>query len=114
MTSRKRRRLLGVTTALVLTALSNDLVFFYSPSDILAQHVPDGRYIRVGGLVAQGSVKHDAGTLDFRITDGKNAVAVTYRGDVPDLFREGQGVVAEGKLEHGTFRRASIRPRSRR
>jgi cytochrome c-type biogenesis protein CcmE len=117
MTSRKRRRLyillgglalLGVTTALVLSALRDDLVFFYSPSDILAQHVPDGRYIRLGGLVAQGSVKHDAGALDFRITDGTNAVAVTYRGDVPDLFREGQGVVAEGKLEHGTFRAASV------
>ena len=117
--TRKRRRLyvviggvalLGVATALVLSAFSDNLVFFYSPTDISAQHVPDGRYIRIGGLVAQGSVRREADgrTLDFRVTDGKTAVPVTYQGDVPDLFREGQGVVAEGKLEHGTFRAATV------
>jgi cytochrome c-type biogenesis protein CcmE len=117
--TRKRRRLyvvlgglalLGVATALVLSAFSDNLVFFYSPSDIIAKHVPDGRSIRIGGLVEQGSVKRetDGRTLDFSVTDGNHAVPVTYQGDVPDLFREGQGVVAEGKLEHGTFRAASV------
>lgn len=119
MTTRKWRRLyivlgglalLGVTTALVLAAFSDNLVFFYSPTDILAKHVPDGRYIRIGGLVAMGSVKHlaDGRTIDFRITDGKTAIPVIYKGVVPDLFREGQGVVAEGRIEHGTFDAATV------
>jgi len=117
--TRKRRRLyivlgsmalLGIATALVLSAFSDNLVFFYSPTDIAAKHVPDGRYIRIGGLVAKGSVRHEADgrTLDFSVTDGKTTIPVIYRGDVPDLFREGQGVVAEGKLEHGTFDAATV------
>lgn len=117
--TRKRKRLylvlgglalLGVVSALVLSAFRDNLVFFYSPSDIQAKNVPDGRSIRIGGLVEAGSVKREADgrTLDFRVTDGNSAVPVTYKGDVPDLFREGQGVVAEGKLEHGTFRAASV------
>jgi len=117
--TRKRKRLyivlgglalLGAASALVLSAFSDNLVFFYSPSDISAKGVPDGRSIRVGGLVENGSVKREADgrTLDFRITDGNTAVPVIYRGDVPDLFREGQGVVAEGKLDHGTFHAATV------
>jgi len=117
--TRKRRRLyvvlgglalLGVASALVLSAFRDNLVFFYSPSDLEAKKVPDGRNIRIGGLVEAGSVKREADgrTLDFRVTDGNVAVPVTYRGDVPDLFREGQGVVAEGKLDHGTFHAASV------
>jgi cytochrome c-type biogenesis protein CcmE len=117
--TRKRRRLyvvlgglalLGVVSALVLSAFSDNLVFFYSPSDLQAKKVPDGRSIRLGGLVENGSVKREADgrTLDFQITDGNTLVAVVYKGDVPDLFREGQGVVAEGKLDHGTFRAASV------
>lgn len=117
--TRKRRRLyvvlgglvlLGTATGLVLSAFRDNLVFFYSPSDLDAKNVPDGRSIRIGGLVEAGSVKREADgtTLDFRVTDGNNAVPVIYRGDVPDLFREGQGVVAEGKLDHGTFRAASV------
>ena len=117
--TRKRRRLyvvlgglalMGVATALVLSALSDNLVFFYSPSDLNAKDVPDGRSVRIGGLVEAGSVKREADgtTLDFRVTDGNNAVPVIYKGDVPDLFREGQGIVAEGKLDHGTFRAASV------
>jgi cytochrome c-type biogenesis protein CcmE len=117
--TRKRRRLylvlgglvlLGVASALVLSALSDNLVFFYSPSDLQAKNVPDGRSVRIGGLVENGSVKREADgrTLDFRVTDGNSAVPVIYQGDVPDLFREGQGVVAEGKLDHGTFRAASV------
>ena len=117
--TRKRRRLyvvlgglalLGVATALVLSALKDNLVFFYSPSDLQAKSVPDGRSVRIGGLVEKGSVKREADgkTLDFQVTDGNRAVPVTYQGDVPDLFREGQGVVAEGKLDHGTFRAATV------
>jgi cytochrome c-type biogenesis protein CcmE len=112
--TRKRKRLyivlgglalLGVATALVLSAFQDNLVFFYSPSDITAKNVPDGRSIRIGGLVEKNSVKResDGVTLDFRISDGSQTVPVSYRGDVPDLFREGQGVVAEGKLNKGTF-----------
>jgi cytochrome c-type biogenesis protein CcmE len=117
--TRKRKRLylvlgglalLGAATALVLSAFSDDLVFFYSPSDLTAKHVPDGRDIRIGGLVENGSVKREANgvTLDFKVTDGNTAVPVTYKGDVPDLFREGQGVVVEGKMEHGTFRASTV------
>jgi len=117
--TRKRKRLyivlgglglLGVASGLVLSAFSDNLVFFYGPSDLSAKHVPDGRDIRIGGLVENGSVKKEADgvTLDFKVTDGNTAVPVTYKGDVPDLFREGQGVVVEGKLDHGTFRAASV------
>jgi cytochrome c-type biogenesis protein CcmE len=117
--TRKRRRLylvlgglalLAVVSALVLSAFSDNIVFFYSPSDLQAKNVPDGRSIRIGGLVENGSVKREADgrTIDFRVTDGSSAVPVIYKGDVPDLFREGQGVVAEGKLDHGTFNAASV------
>ncbi|HVA13122.1 MAG TPA: cytochrome c maturation protein CcmE [Stellaceae bacterium] len=117
--TRKRKRLyvvlgglalLGVATALVLSAFSDNLVFFYGPSDLAAKHVPDDRYIRIGGLVENGSVKResDGVTLDFRVTDGNTAVPVVYKGDVPDLFREGQGVVVEGKLEGGVFHAATV------
>ena len=106
--TRKRRRLiavlagltmLGVATVLVLLAFNDNLVFFYSPSDLKAKHVGEGRRIRVGGLVAEGSVARAGKRLDFRITDGESTVPVTYSGVVPDLFREGQGVVVEGKLD---------------
>jgi len=106
--TRKRRRLLalvvglgllGTATALVLAAFNDNLVFFYSPSDLTAKHVAEGRRIRIGGLVAAGSVARDGKRLDFRITDGESTVPVTYSGVVPDLFREGQGVVVEGKLD---------------
>ena len=106
--TRKRRRLiavlagltmLGVATVLVLLAFNDNLVFFYSPSDLKAKHVAEGRRIRIGGLVAAGSVARDGKRLDFRITDGESTVPVTYGGVVPDLFREGQGVVVEGKLD---------------
>jgi cytochrome c-type biogenesis protein CcmE len=117
--TRKRRRLylvlgglltLGVVSALVLNAMSDSLVFFYSPTELLDKHVPDGRLVRIGGLVEQGSVRHQAGgVLDFRVTDGKQSVAVDYKGGVPDLFREGQGVVVEGALDKdGTFRASEV------
>jgi len=110
--TRKRRRLIvvlvglamvGAATALILSALGDSLVFFYGPSDLAQQSIPSGRQVRIGGLVEEGSVRHepDGKTVHFKITDGKNDVAVTYVGALPDLFREGQGVVAEGRLDDG-------------
>jgi cytochrome c-type biogenesis protein CcmE len=120
--TRKRRRLiavlagvtmLGVATALVLSALTaqDALTFFSSPSDIKTKSIAAGLRLRVGGLVEKASVTHEADgkTTDFRITDGANAVDVTYTGALPDLFREGQGVVVEGTLDPaGTLRAASV------
>ncbi|HYL50031.1 MAG TPA: cytochrome c maturation protein CcmE [Stellaceae bacterium] len=118
--TRKRRRLyfvlggvalLGLAVGLTLSALNDNLVFFYGPSDLYAEHIPPGRLVRIGGLVATGSVKHEAdgSTLDFTVTDGKKSVPVTYRGTVPDLFREGQGVVVEGRLlTDGSFKATTL------
>lgn len=93
---------LGGATALVLTAFSSNLVFFYSPSDLKTKAIALDTRVRIGGLVEDGSVSRGAGShVSFRVTDGKTDIPVTYRGILPDLFREGQGVVAEGKLEPG-------------
>jgi cytochrome c-type biogenesis protein CcmE len=120
MTSRKRRRLVavvlglslvGAATAMVLAAFSSNLVFFYSPSDLVARAIAPGQRIRIGGMVEHGSVAHDAdGTsVQFRITDGKTNIAVAYTGILPDLFRDGQGVVAEGELRsNGVFDASTI------
>jgi cytochrome c-type biogenesis protein CcmE len=107
--TRKRRRLvllaagmlaLSAAVTLVLFAFRENLVFFYSPSHLLAEKVPEGRALRLGGLVEEGSVKRlgDGLTVEFRVTDLANTVPVTYRGILPDLFREGQGVIAEGRF----------------
>lgn len=107
----KRRRLwlligslsvLGVAAALVLTALNDNLVFFYSPTQVeqkLAEKTiaPDRRF-RLGGLVEQGSVKKEGQIVRFTVTDTNKTVNVVYKGILPDLFREGQGVIAEGSL----------------
>jgi cytochrome c-type biogenesis protein CcmE len=118
--TRKRRRLyvlllgmigLGAATALTLAAFQDHLVFFYSPSDIASKPVPRDRTLRIGGLVEPGSVERAAGDpqIRFRVTDMANAVPVVYAGLLPDLFREGQGVVANGKLgPDGVFRAAEI------
>lgn len=118
--TRKRRRLLavlagmcmlGIAAALVLNAFSDSLVFFYSPSDLKTKAVPQGRLLRIGGLVEDASVQRatDGKTVTFRITDGNTAVPVTYSGALPDLFREGQGVVVEGRLDGaGEVRAASV------
>ena len=107
MTRRSKRRLqalllgmlgLGVATALALTAFRDNLVYFYSPSDIAANHVAPGRTIRLGGMVVKGSVDRQGDTTHFRVTDMAQTIGVTYHGQLPDLFREGQGVVTEGKL----------------
>jgi cytochrome c-type biogenesis protein CcmE len=102
--------LLGVAVALVLFALRDNIVFFYSPAEIEARHVAPGVRLRIGGLVEQGSFKRDQGrSISFVVTDGKGSLPVTYTGLLPDLFREGQGVVAEGSLDQGgTFRADSV------
>ena len=89
---------LGAAVALVLSALSDNLVFFYSPTQVSEKHPGPERRLRIGGLVEEGSVKKDGQEVRFIVTDLKKSVAVIYRGLLPDLFREGQGVIAEGTL----------------
>lgn len=97
---------LSLAVGLTLMALRDNINLFYSPSEIAAGKAPEGRNIRAGGLVLDGSVKRDPESLrvDFRITDMEGEVPVIYEGILPDLFREGQGVVALGSLENGVFR----------
>src|SRR5271169_1884228 len=106
--TRKQRRLvliggglgvLAIAVALMLNAFRDSIVFFNSPSDVAEKHVEPGTRIRLGGLVKDGSLVHgDSLNIRFEVTDGKNEIPVAYRGVLPDLFREGQGVVAEGAL----------------
>ena len=102
---------LGVATGLVLNAFQSNLVFFFTPSQVAANEAPRDRAFRVGGLVEEGSVKRekDGLTVHFRVTDTAKVVPVTYTGILPDLFREGKGVVAQGKLNaDGTFRASEV------
>ena len=109
--TRKQRRLiligsslgvLAIAAALVLSALKDSIVFFNSPTDIVEKNLGPGTRIRVGGLVKPGSLERgDNLNVRFAVTDGNKDIAVSYQGIVPDLFREGQGVVAEGKIEPG-------------
>ena len=95
---------LGAAAALVLTALNDSLVFFYSPSQVAEKSIAPERRFRLGGLVEQGSVKKNGQEVRFAVTDLQKTVPVVYRGLLPDLFREGQGVIAEGTLgSDGTF-----------
>lgn len=105
--TRKQKRLaliaglgvvLALATGLVLIALRDQIVFFYSPSDVVSRDVAPGQAIRLGGLVKDGSWVRDGQSNDFIVTDGATDIAATYVGLLPDLFREGQGVVAEGSL----------------
>ena len=89
---------LGVATALVLTAFQKNLVFFFTPSQIAANEAPSGRTFRIGGMVVAGSVKREGVEVRFAVTDTAKTVPVVYRGALPDLFREGKGVVAQGEL----------------
>jgi cytochrome c-type biogenesis protein CcmE len=89
---------LAVATALVLTAFEQNLVFFFTPSQVAANEAPQGRTFRIGGMVVAGSVKRDGVEVRFVVTDTAKAIPVTYRGALPDLFREGKGVVAQGQL----------------
>ena len=114
--TRKRRRLytvvagmavLGVAAALVLTALEDNILFFYSPSDVVAKKPPPDRRFRLGGIVQPDSVRrHEDGvTIGFRVTDMTHTLPVAFKGVLPDLFREGQGVVTEGRMgADGVFR----------
>jgi len=107
--TRKQRRLvlisagvavLGIAAGLVLSALSDSIVFFNSPTDVIEKHVKPETRIRLGGLVQPGSVvKSDNLHIRFEVSDGNKEIPVTYQGILPDLFREGQGVIAEGKLD---------------
>lgn len=97
--------LLAVASGLMLFALSDTIVFFYTPSDLTEKQLAAGQRIRLGGLVAKGSLVRGAGTtIEFAVTDTIKTVKVRYEGVLPDLFREEQGVVAEGRLDAaGTF-----------
>jgi len=91
----------GAATTLVLRAFESNLVFFYSPTQVAAREAPTARAFRVGGLVQQGSVQRASSglTVNFVVTDGAHQVPVRYTGMLPDLFREGKGVVAQGRLD---------------
>ena len=89
---------LGVATALVLSAFNKNLVFFFTPSQVAAHEAPVGRTFRIGGMVVPGSLKRDGVEVHFVVTDTAKAIPVVYRGQLPDLFREGKGVVAQGSL----------------
>ena len=116
--TRKRRRLvllvaamlaLGGATAMVLAAFNDNLVFFYSPSDLKAKGITAGRFLRIGGLVERNSLSREGEKASFRVTDGRGVITVDYRGVLPDLFREGQGVVVEGRLRpDGSFAAATV------
>ena len=101
--------LLGGATTLVLAALEEGITFFSTPSEIAAGAVEDGRRLRIGGLVEAGSVmRSEGGEVAFRVTDQVNSIPVSYVGLLPDLFREGQGVVAEGRLNGQVFEADSV------
>jgi cytochrome c-type biogenesis protein CcmE len=101
--------ILAVATALVLTALKDNLAFFFTPSQIKANEAPVNRTFRIGGMVENGSVKRDGVNVSFKVTDTAQVVNVTYTGILPDLFREGKGVVAQGKLDaDGVFRAKEV------
>lgn len=117
--TRKQRRLvligsslgvLALAAVLVLTALKDSIVFFNSPSDVVEKRITPGTRIRLGGLVKPGTLERgDNLAVRFEVTDGNSGIKVAYQGILPDLFREGQGVIAEGALEPGgTFKADSV------
>jgi cytochrome c-type biogenesis protein CcmE len=89
---------LGAVAALVLSAFEKNLVFFFTPSQVAANEAPQGRLFRIGGMVEKGSVKREGLEVRFVVTDTAKTIPVVYRGPLPDLFREGKGVVAQGTL----------------
>lgn len=101
----------GVAAALLLNAFRSNLVFFYTPTQIAEQQAPIGEYFRIGGLVKRGSLTRQADgvTVRFLVTDTARSIPVVYRGSLPDLFSEGEGVVAEGVLRaNGTFKAEQV------
>lgn len=108
--SRKQKRLaiiaglavvVALAAGLILSALRDQIVFFFSPTELLARPELAGDAVRIGGLVEDGSLERDGATSHFVLTDGTTEIGVTYVGQLPDLFREGQGVIAEGSLTDG-------------
>jgi cytochrome c-type biogenesis protein CcmE len=116
--TRKQRRfsllaggvaVLAVAVGLVLTALNDSIVFFNSPTDVVEKKVQPGTRLRIGGLVAPGSVARGEDlNVRFQVTDGSNTITVAYKGILPDLFREGQGVIAEGVLDTSGVKADSV------
>ena len=117
--TRKQRRLvligsgigvLALAAGLVLSALKDSIVFFNSPTDVIEKRIEAGTRIRLGGLVKPGTLaRGEALTIRFELTDGKSAIPVAYQGILPDLFREGQGVIAEGALDGaGLFKAQTV------
>ena len=116
MTPRRKRMaialgvvaVVGAATALVLNAFQSNLVFYYTPTQIAAKEAPGGRTFRLGGLVVAGSVKRDGVNVTFEVTDTAKTVPVQFSGILPDLFKEGKGVVAQGQLENGVFQAKEV------
>jgi cytochrome c-type biogenesis protein CcmE len=116
--TRKQRRLtligtaigvLGLALGLVLYAMRDNIVFFHAPADVIAKGVQPGARFRLGGLVKEGSVKRDGQQVTFEVMDAQKALLVRFQGILPDLFREGQGVVAEGALDgSGVFKADTV------
>ena len=100
---------LGIAAALVLTAFQENLVFFFTPSQVAAKEAPLNKTFRIGGMVEKGSVKREGVEVRFVVTDTVKTMPVVYRGQLPDLFREGKGVVAQGQLgPDGVFRAREV------
>ncbi len=100
---------LSVATTLVLNAFRSNLVFFFTPSEVAQGKAPTGRVFRIGGLVGDGSVQREGTTVRFTVTDNAHTIAVTYTGILPDLFKEGRGVVAQGLiLSDGSFQAREV------
>lgn len=117
MTPRRRRlalvlggiAVLSIATGLVLYALNSNIVFFFTPTQVAQAQAPKDRNFRIGGLVEPGSVQRDGTRVTFRVTDNIQRIAVTYTGSLPDLFKEGKGVVAQGRLNaDGTFNASEV------
>ena len=94
---------IAAVVTLILKAFQSNLVFFYTPSQVAAHEAPEGRTFRLGGLVVAGSLKRDGVTVNFDVTDLAKTVPVRYAGILPDLFKEGKGVVAQGSIQNGQF-----------
>ena len=100
---------LGIAAALVLTAFNKNLVFFFTPSQVAANEAPVGRTFRIGGMVVPGSLKREGVDVRFVVTDTAKSMPVVYSGQLPDLFKEGKGVVAQGQLgPDGVFRAREV------
>jgi cytochrome c-type biogenesis protein CcmE len=100
---------LGIAVALVLMAFQKNLVFFFTPSQVVANEAPQGRTFRIGGMVVPGSLKRTGVEVQFVVTDTAKNLPVVYKGALPDLFREGKGVVAQGQLgPDGVFRAREV------